>query len=175
MVRAEQFIIKSARDSASKLGFHFALAMGVCLLMLVLLQHSPGIIKALAPIDVIIARITAAILQLFNMPVHQQAAILSHPAGFSYKIYYKCTGLIAAGFLSTGLLVLPNRWTAKAVQVLFGAAMVLALNLLRLVSLFLIGVRYPQAFAFFHTVLWNIAILVFILVFWLRALRRCNV
>lgn len=172
MVRAEQLIIKSARDLASMLGFRFALAMGVCFLMLVGLQHSPGIIEALAPINVIIAKITAAILQLFSMPVNQQAAVLSHPAGFSYKIYYKCTGLIAGGFLSTGLLVLPNRWKAKVMLVLLGVAMVLALNLVRLVSLYFIGVRYPQAFTFFHTVLWNIAMLVFMLGFWLRALRR---
>lgn len=172
MIRAEQFIIKSAEGFASKLGLRFGLAMCASLLILVVLQQSPGIIRAMAPLDVVTARITAAVLQLSGMPVHQEAAVLSHPAGFSYKIYYNCTGLIAAGFLSAGLLVLPLRMTARLMQVLSGAALVLALNQVRLVSLFYIGVRYPQVFGFFHTVLWNAGMLVFMLGFWLRVLRR---
>jgi exosortase/archaeosortase family protein len=172
MIRVDQFIIKSAKGFASKLGLRFGLAMGVFLLMLVVLQQSPGIIRALAPLDVVTARITAAVLQLSGLAVHQEAAVLSHPAGFSYKIYYNCTGFIAAGFLSAGLLVLPGRWSARLVQVFLGTALVLALNLVRLVSLFYIGVRYPQVFGFFHTILWNAGMLVFMLGFWLRALRH---
>jgi len=174
MIRAEQFIIKSVKGFASKLGLRFGLTTCVFLLMLVALKQSPGIIRALAPLDVVTARITAAVLQLSGMTVHQEAAVLSHPAGFSYKIYYTCTGLITAGFLSAGLLALPLPWTARLVQALLGAALVLALNLVRLVSLFYIGVRCPQVFGFFHTVLWNAGMLVFILGFWLRAMRRCD-
>jgi exosortase/archaeosortase family protein len=174
MVRAEQFVIKSAKGFVSRLELRFGLAMGICLLLLVVLQQSPEAIKALEPLDAATARITAGILQLSGMPVHRTAGVLSHPAGFNYKIYYNCTGLIAAVFLGAGLLVLPLRWNARLRQVLLGAALVLALNQMRLVSLFYIGVGHPQVFGFFHTVLWNVGILVFMLGFWLRALRRSN-
>jgi exosortase/archaeosortase family protein len=175
MVRAGQFIIKSAKRLALKPGLRFGLAMGACLLMLVVFQHSPGAIRALAPLDGFTAGITAAVLHLSGMPVHREAGVLSYPAGFSYHIGYKCTGLIAAGFLSAGLLVLPGRWRARLLQVLLGAALVLALNVVRLVSLFYIGVSYPQMFGLFHTVLWNAGMLVFMLGFWLQALRRHGV
>jgi exosortase/archaeosortase family protein len=175
MRRAEPFIRKSVKDPASMLGLRLGLALGVCLLMLVVLQRSPTIIKALAPLDVVIARITAAVLQACGLAVHRDAGILAHPAGFSYKIYYNCTGLTAAAFLSAGLLVLPLPWKTRLAQVLLGAVLVSALNLVRLVSLFYIGVSHLQMFGFFHTVMWNAAMLAFMLGFWLRALRSSGI
>jgi exosortase/archaeosortase family protein len=172
MVRTGQLVLKSAQRLVSIPGLRFGLAMGVCLLMLVVLQHSPAAAGALAPVDAVVARITAAVLQACGMTVHREAAVLSHAAGFSYKIDYRCTGLIATGFLSAGLLVLPLPWKTRLAQVLLGAALVSALNLLRLVSLFYIGVHHSQIFGFLHAVLWNAAMLAFMLGFWLRALRR---
>jgi exosortase/archaeosortase family protein len=56
-----------------------------------------------------------------------------------------------------------------------GAVFVLALNFLRLTSLFYIGVRCPQLFDLFHGILWEIAMLGFVLGFWLLSKRRAKV
>jgi exosortase/archaeosortase family protein len=146
--------------------------MSAFALVLVLLQQSPGAIRALTPLDIVTAGVTATVLELSGMPVHQNGVVLSHPAGFSYEIYYNCTGLITALFLSIALLSLPGRWTSKVMRVFVGAGLVFALNFVRLVSLFYIGVWYPQVFGFFHAVLWNAGMLVFVFGFWLWSFHR---
>jgi len=158
--------------SKNRVRFGLVLAAGVVVL---LLSRIPGITNALAPLDVLTARITAALLELTGMPVHREAAVLSHPAGFSYEIYYKCTGLILALFLSAALLMLPGRWTSRCMNIFFGVVMVFAFNFVRLVSLFYIGVRYPRAFDFYHTIFWEIAMLAFVFTYWLWSMRRAGV
>lgn len=157
------------KNLAKKIRPRFWLALAVLVLALFLQIRESGTRSALAPVDVLTARITAAILDLTGMPVYRDAAVLSHPAGFNYKIYYKCTGLVLVLFLTAALLALPGRRTTKVKNILSGALMVFALNFVRLASLFYIGVRHPQIFDFYHSVFWETAMLVFVLLFWLRA------
>lgn len=140
-----------------------------------LLSLTPGIQNALAPLNVLTARITAALIRLSGMPVLRDAAVLSHPLGFSCEIDFKCSGLILALFLGSALLMLPGHRGPKSLNILLGAAMVFSLNFLRLVSLFYFGVRYPQAFDFFHDIFWEILMLWSALAFWLFSLRRAPV
>ena len=103
--------------------------------------------------------------------MHRQGAVLSHPGGFSYEIYYRCTGWIVAAFLAAGLIALPGGRRAKAWGMAIGASMVMTLNFARLVALFWIGVRLPQAFAFAHEVVGQAGMLLAVLAFWLAWLR----
>lgn len=172
MIPAKRFSESPAKESASKILVRFGVALTAFVSALVLLSRDSGAIGALAPLDVLTAEVTAVFLRLSGMPVHQEAAVLSHPSGFSCEIYYKCTGLILALFLSAALLALRDRWASKVMNIFFGAVLVFALNFVRLVSLFYIGVRYPQVFGFFHSIFWEAAMLVFVLGFWLRAAHR---
>jgi exosortase/archaeosortase family protein len=175
MILAKRITIRPAKRSALKIRARLVPAMAAFVLALVLLSQTPGTASVLETLDVLTASVTATLLKLSGMPVYQDAAVLSHLAGFSYEIYYKCTGLILALFLSAALLTLPGRWTSRGMNIFFGAAMVFALNFVRLVSLFYIGVLYPQAFDFFHTVFWEVIMLVFVLAFWLWSMRRAEV
>lgn len=167
MFRVRRFDMKQAKKSGP--------ALAVLILALLVQFGGAKAIKILAPIDILTAGVTAACLKISGMPVQRDAAVLSHPAGFSYEIYYKCTGLILVLFLSAALLALPGRWSSKIKSLISGAVFVLALNFLRLTSLFYIGVRCPQLFDLFHGILWEIAMLGFVLGFWLLSKRRAKV
>ncbi len=164
--------MRLSRRSVSKVWVRFGLAVVAFGLALVLLPQSPEIVSVLAPLDVLTAKVTATLLELTGMTVHRDGVVLSHPAGFSYEIYYNCTGLIVAVFLSLAVLALPHRWSSRLATAFLGTTLVFMLNYLRLVSLFVIGVWYPWAFGFFHAVLWNVGTLVFVLGFWLWSLSR---
>ncbi|MCK5058527.1 MAG: archaeosortase/exosortase family protein [Candidatus Aminicenantes bacterium] len=166
--------MRQPKKSRAKFWARFGPALAVFVLAIVLQSRGSGTIKALAPIDVLTAGVTAAFLKLTGMPVQQEAAVLSHPAGFSYEIYYKCTGLILVLFLSAALLALPGRWGSRIKNVIFGAVFVLTLNFMRLTGLFYIGVRCPRAFDLFHGILFEVAMLGFVLGFWLLSLRRAG-
>lgn len=164
--------MRQQKKSGAKVRARFGPAIALFALALILQFHGSGTIKALAPLDVLTAGVTAAFLKLSGMPVQRDAAVLSHPAGFSCEIYYKCTGLILVLFLSAALLALPGRWSSKIKRLISGAVLVFALNFMRLTALFYIGVRYPQAFDLFHGTLFEVAMLGFVLGFWLLSLRR---
>ncbi len=152
-------------------GVRFVLILVIFVLLVLLTHRKPVLMRALAPFDLFTARLTAVVLDWGGVEVKRESAVLSHPAGFGYKIYYHCTGLVPAGLLAVGILAFPTRLRPKLVGMTIGVPLVLFLNLIRLVSLFYIGVNHPHAFNVAHTVVWEGVLLSFIVGFWLWWLR----
>lgn len=150
----------------------FGLAVGAYGLALAFLYSSPRLIQVLEPLDRLTAAATATVLSWLGTEVHHVGSVLTHPGGFSYEIYYRCTGLIVAALLVVGVFALPGLRRHKLSGALLGALLVLLLNLARLVSLFLLGVWFPAAFGFVHAVVWEAAMLGFVLGYWLLWLKR---
>jgi exosortase/archaeosortase family protein len=146
-------------------------------LALLALYRSPRLHGLLAPLDAPTARVTAALVGASGLEVERRGAVLAHPGGFSYEIYYRCTGLVVAACLAAGLAALPGRAggaggrRAKLLAVVVGAALVLALNFGRLAGLYWIGVRHPGAFDFAHRVVGEAGMLAAVGVYWLVWLR----
>lgn len=92
--------------------------------------------------------------------------VLRHAGGFSYEIYYRCTGLLAAGFLAGVILAAPAPARLRWIGAGAGIALVLAVNLVRLVSLFVIGVRAPGLFHFAHVYAWEAVLVAVVAGFW---------
>lgn len=156
---------------ARKARVRFALFLGVFVLLVLLTHQNPLLMRAMAPVDLSTARVTATILHLCGISVIQELTILSHPSGFSYEIYYHCTGLVPAAFLAVGIFAFPTELRRKFVAVVLGVPLLLLLNLIRLVSLFYVGVWYPNAFYLAHTIVWEGLFILYIsgfLVWWMR-------
>lgn len=163
-----------SRDNAAaprRPGLRFALVMACFGLALLALYRSPRFYGALAPLDPVVARATAALVGASGLAVERRGAVLAHPGGFSYEIYYRCTGLVVAAFLAAGLAAFPGRRRAKLVGALIGAALILALNFGRLVALYWIGVRHPGAFDFAHRVVGEAGMLAAVFAYWVVWLR----
>ncbi|MGH7321640.1 MAG: exosortase H, partial [Candidatus Rokuibacteriota bacterium] len=120
-----------------------------------------------APLTAWTAGVTLGLIRQAGMEATRVAAVVSHPSGFAYEIYYRCTGVLPVAFLATAILAYPGRWQRKLVGLLVGVPVLMALNLTRLVHLFYLGVHHPAVFDFAHSVLWEGLVILAILGLWL--------
>jgi exosortase/archaeosortase family protein len=134
--------------------------------------RSPRLYGALKPSELWTAQVTEALLLGLGMAVERSGTVLADPGGFRYEIYYRCTGWMVAAFLLVGLFALPGRPRSKLRAAALGVLVVLAVNLVRLVSLFYIGVHHPRAFGFTHAVLWEGIMILLAVLFWLPWMSR---
>lgn len=129
----------------------------------------------LAGLSALTAKAAFAALRILDVPVTLDGTILSHAGGFACEIYFRCTGILPAVCLTVAVWASPGRWRRKLAGTALGVPLVLALNLLRLVHVFLVGVRRPDLFGLVHGVAWEaatVAAVVGIWWTWLRAARR---
>jgi exosortase/archaeosortase family protein len=144
----------------------FSLIVLALLGLVLLTPRAPVLGGALAPLDFFTARATATLLRVCGMDVSRADAVLTHPSGFAFEIYWRCTGLLPAVFLAGLILASPGGLLPKLAGVAVGVGVVLTVNLLRLVSLFLLGVRQPGLFPFAHAVLWEAVVVLLIVGLW---------
>jgi exosortase/archaeosortase family protein len=95
--------------------------------------------------------------------------------GIDMEIIYECTGIY--GIIVFTSAVLSSWYLAweKALALLWGIPCIYALNLIRLVSIFLISQWRPSWFDFMHTFFWQLFLLFFVVYFfytWLLAMQK---
>jgi len=89
-------------------------------------------------------------------------------ASFSVSILNGCNGVEATMFLVAAIFAFLAGWQLRAWGLAIGFALVQLLNLLRIVTLFLLGRYQPQAFEFFHLAVWQTLIAAATIFFFLR-------
>lgn len=157
-----------------QLNLRFALVM-VGFAGAVLLTYREAVLGALlAPVTMWTAQATLALLHWLGMEATRTATVISHPNGFAYEIYYRCTGFLPVGFLATAILAYPGPLRRKIIGLVVGVPVLIALNLTRLVHLFYLGVYHPAAFDLGHSVLWEGLLILAILGLWLGWTRWLN-
>jgi exosortase H (IPTLxxWG-CTERM-specific) len=138
----------------------------------VLLTYREDVLGVLlAPLTTWTTRATLALLHWLGMEATRVATVISHPMGFAYEIYYRCTGFLPVTFLVAAILATPGPWRRKLVGLLVGVPLLIALNLTRLVHLFYLGVYHPAAFHFAHSVMWEGFLILATLGVWLVLAR----
>lgn len=91
---------------------------------------------------------------------------------FSVQIYNGCNGLEAILIFVSGVLAFPARWPRKLLGVIAGFLAIQVVNIIRVVSLFYIGVFYPKWFATTHIFIWQSIVIVFGVLLWLLWVHR---
>ncbi len=94
---------------------------------------------------------------------------------FGIAVRRGCDGIEPAWIFSAAVIAFPNPLRRKLAIVPVGIILILALNLVRIVSLFYIGWRLPLFFSFAHLELWPAAFLVLIMVMWIRWARTPSI
>jgi exosortase/archaeosortase family protein len=128
-----------------------ALLMGAFLL----LYREEFLGRWLAPWVDLTAQITLAALHLAGIEATRAATQIQHPGGFAYEIYYRCTGILPAAGLTILVIASSGSVRRKIGCLAAGIPALLALNLIRLVHLFHLGVRGSAAFGPAHDVFWE--------------------
>ena len=95
--------------------------------------------------------------------------------GFALAVRRGCDALEPAWFFCAAILAFPAPWRRKTVALLVGASGILALNLVRIVSLFLIGRRFPAFFVTAHLELWPAGFILLAVSLWLLWIRSIRV
>lgn len=131
--------------------------------------HAQGVgpVRVLEPMAGWVASLTQASLHSIGIAARRAGTLLYVPGGFAYDVNIGCTGLLPAAVLAVAILASPGTTAAKQRGLLVGVPLVLAVNLLRLVHLFYIGVHAPGHFALAHSLLWEVALVLFTFATWL--------
>ncbi len=132
-----------------------------------LVYREPVIGPAFVPIQRATAQATLALVHILGEQGARFEAILYHPGGFGYEISHGCTGFLPAAFVLVGMLAYPASARSRMVGILIGVPFILALNLARLVHLFVVGVRWPAMFDLAHEVIWQAVMVVSVFLVWL--------
>jgi exosortase/archaeosortase family protein len=141
-----------------------SVAVLVCLAVVLLTPREP--LTGTAWADAPVAGATTAIARLAGLEVERAGPVLRHPGGFAMEIYWRCTGLLPAGFLAAVVLASPGPLAWRLGGAAAGAALVMALNLARLLGLFVVGAFRPDRFSAAHD-LGELSIVLSVPVLWL--------
>jgi exosortase H (IPTLxxWG-CTERM-specific) len=106
------------------------------------------------PYTAFIAEVSGLVLRLFGEQASVNNCVVSSPR-FAVTIYNGCNGLITSLIFISGVLAFPARWGAKVVGVIGGLLMIQIINLIRIISLFYIGVFLPALFNQSHIFIWQ--------------------
>lgn len=126
------------------------------------------------PYTAFIARVSGAILRLFGEQATVSGCVVSSPR-FAVTIFNGCNGLITSLIFISGVLAFPARWPAKVIGVVGGLFAIQVINMVRIVSLFYIGVYFPALFNDAHTSIWQSVVIlagVGLWIAWARLLAR---
>jgi len=111
-------------------------------------------------------KVTLALIRWTGMEAVRNETVISHPDGFAYEIYYRCTSFLPIAFLCASILAYPRPLHYKIIGLIVGGPILMLLNLVRLVHLFYIGVNNPAVFRIAHSVIWLALIIIAIISLW---------
>jgi exosortase H (IPTLxxWG-CTERM-specific) len=106
------------------------------------------------PYTAAVARMSGVVLRFFGEEAVVSGCVVSSPR-FAVTIYNGCNGLITSLILVAGILAFPARCSAKMIGVAGGLFAIQLINLVRIVSLFYIGVFFPEHFNDAHIFIWQ--------------------
>jgi exosortase H (IPTLxxWG-CTERM-specific) len=111
------------------------------------------------PYTAVIARMSGFVLRLFGEKAVVADCVVSSPR-FAVTIYNGCNGLITSLIFISAVLAFPARFSAKLIGVIGGLLAIQLINLVRIISLFYIGVFLPQLFEDVHIFIWQSLVII---------------
>jgi exosortase H (IPTLxxWG-CTERM-specific) len=141
----------------------FLVILGVSFTVVALRQVNDAVVT---PYTAFIARISGSVLRVFGEKAAVNGCVVSSPR-FAVTIYNGCNGLITSLIFISGVLAFPARWLAKLIGVVGGLLAIQLINLVRIVSLFYIGVFLPQHFNDAHIFIWQSLVILFGISLWI--------
>lgn len=111
------------------------------------------------------ARMASAVCNWFGQHTSTSGGTISS-ARFSVQIAVGCDGSEPLALFMAAMLAFPAPFRRKIPGLLLGVVILTVVNLVRIVSLFLAGVYYPQTVASLHAEVWPAAFILLVIVLW---------
>lgn len=119
-----------------------------------------------------IAWVSGGLIQLFGGLADVTGVIIRHPVNqFAIQIANGCSGIEAAILLAAGVMAFPATWRQRALGWLAGTTAIMALNIVRVISLYYIGQYSMKWFDWAHLYAWDVLIMldgVVVFFLWIR-------
>lgn len=113
-----------------------------------------------------VARASGVALNLLGQDVERQGTVLRSPR-FAVNIENGCNGIETMIIFLAAVLAFPARWQARLAGLGLGLVAIQAVNLVRVVALFLTGTYLPSLFDTSHTVIWQTLVILSGVLLWL--------
>jgi exosortase H (IPTLxxWG-CTERM-specific) len=118
-----------------------------------------------------IARVSGATLDLLGQDVRMQGTII-RGSRFAVNIRNGCNGVEAMLIFLAAVLAFPAPWRARLLGLAIGVVAIQAVNLVRVVALYLTGAYFPSFFDASHTVVWQTIVILFSVLLWILWANR---
>ena len=118
-----------------------------------------------------IARVSGATLDLLGQDVHMNGTII-RGRRFAVNIRNGCNGVEAMLIFLAAVLAFPAPWRSRLLGLAIGIVAIQAVNLIRVVALFLTGAYFPAWFDASHTVVWQTVVILFSVLLWILWANR---
>ena len=116
------------------------------------------------------ARIANVMLRWLAQDTHVSGVTI-RSAQYAISIRRGCDAVDPAWFFCAAVLAFPSRWRRKLAILPVGIALISALNLVRIVSLYFIGLHLPRFFPTAHLELWPVIFIIVVLLLWIAWIR----
>ena len=123
------------------------------------------------PYTTFVAQESKVVLNLFGEDARVIGQVLTSHR-FSVTIFNGCNGLEAILIFVSGVVAFPAPWRRKLLGVALGFVAIQVFNVVRVVSLFYVGILRPAWFNVSHVFVWQSLVIVFGVVLWLVWVRR---
>lgn len=134
--------------------------LGLLALFFALLAPKAVNDRVVEPFTAGVAHAAAAVLRVVGEPAVVTGTAIASPR-FSVNIKNGCNGLETILIFSAALLAFPAPAKTKAIGLLAGFVAIEIVNLVRIVSLFFIGIHFPKLFEDWHLVVWQVLVVLF--------------
>lgn len=118
------------------------------------------------PFTAQIAKVSGWLLDAIGQDIVMRGTQI-HSPDFAVDIQNGCNGLETVLIFVSAVLAFPASWKARGIGLGLGVVAIQAVNLLRVVALFLTGVYFPSFFDNSHTVVWQSIVILFGVLLWM--------
>jgi exosortase H (IPTLxxWG-CTERM-specific) len=124
------------------------------------------------PYTKLITSFGAGLLNLLGVTVEAQETLIRQ-GSFAVSIRRGCDGVVATILLVSACLAYPQPWKRRLSGVFWGYVLIFTLNLVRIVGLFVAGLKGSgQTFSFVHTYVSQFIVIALTMVFWIYWVGR---
>ncbi|HET9481375.1 MAG TPA: exosortase H [Candidatus Polarisedimenticolia bacterium] len=152
------------RRPALRFGLVFLAAIAVFSL---LLQLPAAESRFVVPFTSLIAHASSFVLGFIGFQTRVDGTLLIGAEGFSVNILNGCNGVYVTAILVSAVMGFPSSLREKLVGLALGIPGVQVINLVRIVSLYYIGLRHPALFEQFHLYVWQTGVIVASMALWI--------
>ena len=117
------------------------------------------------------AQVVTWLLALMGELVRIDGTVIYSPQ-FNMSIASECTAITPTIVLAAATFAVPAPLVSKLKGVILGACVLHLVNLVRIISLYYVGVMWPDMVEFVHLVLWQVALIVLAVALWVFWAQR---